>query len=99
MIVFLKRSLILPWTSPLRVLKEVQPLRVFKEARPLRVFKEARPLRVFKEARPDLGPKVGTECGTYKLTDFRYYKGLETIDWLTRVDSSHPVYGTDSMAY
>jgi hypothetical protein len=23
-----------PWTSPLRVLKEVRPLRVFKEARP-----------------------------------------------------------------
>jgi hypothetical protein len=44
--------LFFPWTSHLRVLKEV---------RPLRVFKEARPLRVFKEARPDFGP-FGTEC-------------------------------------
>jgi hypothetical protein len=52
MLVFLKRSLIFPWTSSSRVLKEVRPLRVFKEVRPLRVFKEARPLRVFKEARP-----------------------------------------------
>jgi hypothetical protein len=73
MIVFSKRSSIFPWTSPLRV---------FKEVRPLRVFKEARPLRVFKEARPDFGP-FGTECGTYKLTDFKCYKGvikgLETI--------------------
>jgi hypothetical protein len=41
---------------------------------PLRVLKEARPLRVFKEARPDFGP-FGTECGTYKLTDFKGYKG------------------------
>jgi hypothetical protein len=79
MIVFLKRSSIFPWTSPSRGFEEARPLRVFKDARPLRVFKEARPLRVFKEARPDFG-SFGTECGTYKLTDFRCYKGLETID-------------------
>jgi hypothetical protein len=27
-------NILFPWTSPLRVLKEVRPLRVFKEARP-----------------------------------------------------------------
>jgi hypothetical protein len=50
----------MPWTSPLRVLKE---------ARPLRVFKEARPLRVFKEARPDFDP-FGTECGSTVHTSY-----------------------------
>jgi hypothetical protein len=49
-----------PWTSPLRVLKEVRTLRVFKEARPLRVFKEARPdFDCF-----NYGP-FGTECGSH----------------------------------
>jgi hypothetical protein len=74
-----QRDRAFPWTSPLRVLKEV---------RPLRVFKEARPLRVFKEARPDFGP-FGTECGG-KYWDL--LSGTQAFSLIKKIKIYYPIY-------